>query len=67
MYLMCYTPKDVSAICTKHSQFYFSPFCLRLKSSMTPTRVAFFIWSSALGKILMYDNLRKMNVIVIEW
>jgi hypothetical protein len=32
-----------------------------------PTRVAFFVWSAALGKILTHDNLRKMNVIVIEW
>jgi hypothetical protein len=32
-----------------------------------PARVAFFIWSGALGKILTHANLRKMNVIVIEW
>jgi hypothetical protein len=32
-----------------------------------PTRVAFFVWSAALGKILTHDNLRKRNVIVIEW
>jgi hypothetical protein len=32
-----------------------------------PTRVAFFVWSTALGKILTHDNLRKRNVIVIEW
>jgi hypothetical protein len=31
-----------------------------------PTRVAFFVWSAALGKILTHDNLRKRNVIVIE-
>jgi len=29
--------------------------------------VAFFVWSAALGKMLMHDNLRKRNVIVIEW
>jgi hypothetical protein len=28
---------------------------------------AFFVWSAALGKILTLDNLRKMNVVVIEW
>jgi hypothetical protein len=33
----------------------------------SPTRVAFFVWSAALGKILTHDNLRKMNVIVMEW
>jgi hypothetical protein len=32
-----------------------------------PTRVAFFVWSAALGKILKHDNLRKRKVIVIEW
>jgi len=32
-----------------------------------PTRVAFFVWSATLGKILTHDNLRKRNVIVIEW
>jgi hypothetical protein len=30
-------------------------------------RVAFFVWSVELGKILTHDNLRKRNVIVIEW
>jgi len=33
----------------------------------SPTRVAFFVWSPALGKILTHDNLCKRNVIVIEW
>jgi len=32
-----------------------------------PTMVVFFVWSAALEKILMHDNLRKRNVIVIEW
>jgi hypothetical protein len=36
----------------------------RVKAS---TRVAFFVWSAALGKILTHDNLRKRNVIVMEW
>jgi hypothetical protein len=30
-------------------------------------RVAFFIWTAALGKILTHDNLRKRNVVVVEW
>jgi hypothetical protein len=29
--------------------------------------VAFFVWSATLSKILTHDNLRKRNVIVIEW
>jgi hypothetical protein len=33
----------------------------------TPARVAFFVWTTTLGKILTHDNLRKMNVVVIEW
>jgi hypothetical protein len=32
-----------------------------------PARVAFFVWTAALGKILTQDNLRKRNVVVIEW
>jgi hypothetical protein len=32
-----------------------------------PTMVSFFEWSATLGKILMHDNLRKRNVVVIEW
>jgi len=31
-----------------------------------PAMVAFFVWTTALGKILTHDNLRKRNV-VIEW
>jgi hypothetical protein len=30
-------------------------------------RVAFFVWSTALGKILTLDNLKKRNVIVVDW
>jgi hypothetical protein len=29
--------------------------------------VAFFVWTIVLRKILTLDNLRKMNVIVINW
>jgi hypothetical protein len=29
-------------------------------------RVAFFIWSAALGKILTLDNLRKKNMVLIN-
>jgi hypothetical protein len=31
-----------------------------------PPRVAFFVWSAALGKILTQDNLRKRNMVVIN-
>jgi len=30
-------------------------------------RVAFFVWRIVLGKILTDDNLRKRNVVVVEW
>jgi hypothetical protein len=32
-----------------------------------PSRVAFFIWTVALGKILTTDNLRKRRVIILDW
>ena len=32
-----------------------------------PLRVAFFVWTATIGKILTLDNLRKMNVMVMEW
>jgi hypothetical protein len=31
-----------------------------------PSRVAFFVWSATLGKILMLDNLRKKNKVLIN-
>jgi hypothetical protein len=32
-----------------------------------PPRVAFFVWTATLRKILTLDNLRKRNIIVMEW
>jgi hypothetical protein len=32
-----------------------------------PKRVAFFVWTAALGKILTYDNLRRYGIVVVEW
>jgi hypothetical protein len=31
-----------------------------------PPRVAFFVWSTALGKILTLDNLRKRNIVLVN-
>jgi hypothetical protein len=31
-----------------------------------PSRVAFFLWTAALGKITA-DNLRKRNIILVSW
>jgi hypothetical protein len=35
--------------------------------SKGPPRVACFGWTAALGKILTHDNLRKRNIVVVEW
>jgi hypothetical protein len=32
-----------------------------------PTCVAFFGWTAALDKILTHDNLRKRNIVVVDW
>jgi hypothetical protein len=32
-----------------------------------PPRVAFFIWTTSLGKILTIDNLRKRNIVLVSW
>jgi hypothetical protein len=32
-----------------------------------PLRVAFFVWTATLGKNLTLYNLRKRNIIVMEW
>jgi hypothetical protein len=37
----------------------------RLFGRVTPPRVAFFVWTTVLRKILTMDNLRK-NIIVTE-
>jgi hypothetical protein len=29
--------------------------------------VAFFVWIAALGKILTHDNLRRRDIVVVEW
>jgi len=41
--------------------------CRNIWLVKAPTRVTFFVWSVALGKILTHDNFRKRNIIVIEW
>jgi hypothetical protein len=35
--------------------------------SKAPLRVAFFVWTTVMGKILTLDNLRQKNIIVMEW
>ena len=36
-------------------------------SSEAPPRVAFFVWTVALGKILTIDNLRKRKIRITDW
>ena len=36
-------------------------------SPKVPTKVAYFIWTAALEKILTVDNLRKRHLIIIDW
>ena len=51
---------------TANSKLVDGPWKMIWKSK-TPLRVAFFVWSAVLGKILTLDNLRKKNIIVTEW
>lgn len=39
----------------------------RVWQTRVPPRFAFFAWTTSLEKILTMDNLRKRNVVVIEW
>jgi hypothetical protein len=35
--------------------------------SRAPPRVAFFVWTAALGRIMTIDNLRKRHVLILDW
>ena len=35
--------------------------------SKAPLRVAFFVWTATLGKILTIDNLRKRKIRITDW
>jgi hypothetical protein len=39
----------------------------RIWKTKAPPRVAFFVWTAALGRILTTDNLRRRCVIVLNW
>ena len=53
---------DTAAITSEHP-FPWKIIC----RSKAPLRVAFFVWTAALGKILTIDNLRKRKVRIIDW
>jgi hypothetical protein len=29
--------------------------------------VSFFVWTAALGNFLQHDNLRRLNILMVEW
>ena len=74
---------NIDQICWSHStkgKFKVKPFYKALSNldhevfprksiwrTKVPLRVAFFKWTTALGKILTHDNLRKRNIVVVEW
>ena len=35
--------------------------------SKAPSKVSFFLWTAAMGKILTTENLRKRRLVVIDW
>lgn len=39
----------------------------RIFRNKAPKRVAFFVWTVALGKILTINNLRKKSIVVMDW
>ena len=48
----------------------FNDYCFPWKSiwkQKIPSRVAFFVWTAALGKCLTIDNLRKRKVWILDW
>jgi hypothetical protein len=71
---LCWTPSSrglfevrsfYSVLMHPSSQDYF-PWKGVWKAKVPP-RVAFFVWTSALGKILTTDNLRKRRVMIQDW
>jgi len=41
--------------------------CKMVWCSKVPSRVAFFSWTVALGKILSIDNLWKRGMLILDW
>ena len=48
--------------------YVLNPFPWRsIWKQQVPSRVAFFVWTTALRTILTIDNLRKKKVLILEW
>jgi hypothetical protein len=59
---------DVKSFCNVLIPNDSNPFHWRcIWRSKALLRVALFAWSVALGKILTVDNLRKWNIVVVDW
>jgi hypothetical protein len=53
-----------SCLCPSHSASFPWKSIWKVK---VPPRIAFFSWTAALGNLLTIDNLRKRNLIIIDW
>jgi hypothetical protein len=38
-----------------------------LESFLVPSKVCFFLWTVALGRVLTTDNLRRRQLVVLDW
>jgi hypothetical protein len=61
----CFTGGSYYRVLTGTSHVSF-PWKIIWKSRVPP-RVAFFVWTTALGKILTIDNLRGRHVMMMDW
>ena len=41
--------------------------CKTVWKPKVPSRVAFFVWTTALRNILTTDNLRKRKILILDW
>ena len=39
----------------------------RVWKSLVPSKINFFVWTAVLGKVLTIDNLRKRQLLLIDW
>ena len=73
MDLVCWTPssREVFELCSVYCALiqpssYVFPW-RSVWQAKAPSRVAFFLWTASLGKILTTDNLRKRGIIIMDW
>lgn len=66
--MLKYSPPMFEIILLCHIPHDRAPFPWRnIWRSKVHLRVAFFTWSAVLGKILTLNNLRKQNLIMVDW